>query len=155
LSPVANETNASDERNFAQGAVRRIRAEVLLDAIGAVTGSSEKLRGLPQGSRAVEIADGRTSTYFLTTFGRATRETPCSCEVKMEPNLSQALHLLNGDAVNAKVVNGGLVKKLLKDGRTRRDHRGALSAHAEPAADGGDDEAAGVLRRRKSDRAVC
>ncbi len=36
----------------------------------------------------------------------------------MEPNLSQALHLLNGDTVNAKVVTGGLVKKLLKDGRT-------------------------------------
>jgi len=118
LSTVANDTNAGDDRNFASSAVRRIRAEVLLDAIGAVTGAPEKVRGLPQGGRAVEIADGRTSNYFLTTFGRATRETPCSCEVKMEPNLSQALHLLNGDTVNAKVVTGGLVKKLLKDGRT-------------------------------------
>ena len=117
LSSVPNETNAGDDRNFAHSAVRRIRAEILLDALSAVTGSSEKLRGLPQGARAMEIADGRTSTYFLTTFGRATRETPCSCEVKMEPNLSQALHLLNGDAVNAKVMNGGLVKKLLKEGR--------------------------------------
>jgi hypothetical protein len=118
LSPVANDSNGNDDRNFAKAAVRRIRAEVLLDALSTVTNSSEKIRGLPQGSRAVEIADGRTSTYFLTTFGRATRETPCSCEVRMEPNLSQALHLLNGDAVNAKVINGGVVKKLLKDGRT-------------------------------------
>lgn len=39
----------------------------------------------------------------------------------MEPNLSQALHLLNGDTVNAKVVNGGLVKKLQKAGRTRAE----------------------------------
>ena len=121
LSSMANDTNAADDRNFAKGGIRRIRAEVLLDALSTVTGSSEKLRGLPQGARAVEIADGRTSTYFLTTFGRATRETPCSCEVKMEPNLSQALHLLNGDAVNAKVVNGGLVKKLIKEGRTRAE----------------------------------
>ncbi len=119
LSSAPNESNAGDELNFARSAVRRIRAEVLLDALGAVTGSAEKLRGLPAGSRAVEIADGRTSNYFLTTFGRATRETPCSCEVKMEPNLSQALHLLNGDAVNAKVVSGGLVKKWRKEGRTR------------------------------------
>ena len=37
----------------------------------------------------------------------------------MEPNLSQALHLLNGDTVNAKIANGGLVKRLLKAGRTR------------------------------------
>ncbi len=117
LSAVPNATNAGDEANFAKAAVRRIRAEVLLDALSTVTGSTEKLRGLPQGGRAIEIADGRTSTYFLTTFGRATRETPCSCEVKMEPNLSQALHLLNGDAVNAKVLSGGLVKKLLKDGQ--------------------------------------
>ena len=118
LSSASNETNAGDDRNFARSSVRRIRAEVLLDALSNVTGSSEKIRGLPQGARAMEIADGRTTTYFLTTFGRATRETPCSCEVKMDPNLSQALHLLNGDAVSAKVLNGGLVKKLLKEGRT-------------------------------------
>ena len=54
----------------------------------------------------------QSSTYFLTTFGRATRETPCSCEVKMEPTLSQALHLLNGDTVNAKIKQGGVIPKL-------------------------------------------
>src|SRR5439155_10774711 len=119
LSSVASATNADDDRNFARGSIRRIRAEILLDALSNITGSVEKLRGLPTGGRAVEIADGRTTTYFLTTFGRATRETPCSCEVKMEPNLSQALHLLNGDTVNAKIANGGLVKKLLKEGHGR------------------------------------
>lgn len=120
LSPVSNATNAGDESNFARASIRRIRAEVLLDVVGAATGTPEKLRGLPQGARAVEIADGRTTNYFLTTFGRATRETPCSCEVKMEPNLSQALHLLNGETVNAKIASGGLVKKWLKEGRARR-----------------------------------
>jgi hypothetical protein len=121
LSSAPNATNAGDENNFARGSIRRIRAEVLLDALSTVTASTEKIKGLPQGARAIEIADGRTSTYFLTTFGRATRETPCSCEVKMEPNLSQALHLLNGDAVNAKVLNGGLVKKWLKDGKQPKE----------------------------------
>lgn len=117
LSAQPNATNAGDQNNFAKSTPRRIRAEVLLDALSAVTGATEKIKGLAPGARAIEIADGRTSTYFLTTFGRATRETPCSCEVKMEPNLSQALHLLNGDAVNAKVINGGLVKKMLKEGK--------------------------------------
>ncbi|MFM7751162.1 MAG: DUF1553 domain-containing protein, partial [Opitutaceae bacterium] len=112
---------AADDRNFAAGRVRRIRAEVLLDAIGGITGATEKFRGQAPGTRAVEIADGRTSNYFLTTFGRATRETPCSCEVKMEPNLSQALHLLNGDTVNAKINSGGLVARWLKAGRPRAD----------------------------------
>jgi hypothetical protein len=109
----------ADTANFAAARPRRIRAEVLLDAIGSITGSSERIRGQAPGTRAVEIADGRTSTYFLTTFGRATRETPCSCEVKMEPNLSQALHLLNGDTVNSRITAGGLVARWLKEGRLR------------------------------------
>ncbi len=32
----------------------------------------------------------------------------------MEPTLSQALHLLNGDSVNAKIKQGGVIQKLLK-----------------------------------------
>lgn len=63
----------------------------------------------------MQIADGSTSTYFLTTFGRATRETPCSCEVKMEPTLSQALHLLNGDTSNNKIQQGGQIAEWLKE----------------------------------------
>ncbi|MBI5774371.1 MAG: DUF1553 domain-containing protein [Verrucomicrobia bacterium] len=118
LSAKSNDTNAGDELNFAKAGIRRIRAEVLMDAIDSVTGTEEKYNGLPKGARAVQIADGRTTTYFLTTFGRATRETPCSCEVKMEPNLSQALHLLNGSTVNGKVIAGGVVKSLLKEGKT-------------------------------------
>ncbi|MEW6305426.1 MAG: DUF1549 and DUF1553 domain-containing protein [Verrucomicrobiota bacterium] len=118
LSVKSNETNAGDDRNFAKANIRRIRAEVLLDITGQVTETQEKFPGLPQGSRAVEIPDGRISTYFLTTFGRATRETPCSCEVKMEPNLSQALHLLNGDTVNNKIQRGAIVRNLLKQGKT-------------------------------------
>jgi hypothetical protein len=64
----------------------------------------------------VQIADGNTTTYFLTTFGRATRATACSCEVKMEPNLSQALHLLNGDTLQQKIRQGGVVKGMLDKG---------------------------------------
>ncbi|MEX0669538.1 MAG: DUF1549 domain-containing protein [Pirellulales bacterium] len=108
-----NETNAGDEQNFSKAKLRRIRAEVLLDIMTAATGTQNKFKGLPLGARAVQIADGNTSTYFLTTFGRATRATACSCEVKMEPNLSQALHLLNGDTTQQKIRQGGVVKQLL------------------------------------------
>ena len=66
-------------------------------ASAQVTETKNKFPGLPLGARAVQIADGSVSTYFLTTFGRATRETVCSCEVQLEPTLSQSLHLLNGD----------------------------------------------------------
>ncbi len=113
LDTHTNPTNEADERNFSHATVRRMRAEVLLDCIGEVTNTKEKFRGLPLGSRAVQIADGTTSNYFLTTFGRATRETVCSCEVSMQPSLSQALHLLNGDTVQSKITNGNLVKQML------------------------------------------
>ncbi|MBI1374092.1 MAG: DUF1553 domain-containing protein [Phycisphaera sp.] len=120
LSTRTNETNELDNTSFSHAYIRRIRAEVLYDVISQVTDTMEqnKFKGLPKGARAVQIADGRTSTYFLTTFGRATRDTVCSCEVKMEPNLSQALHLLNGDTVNRKVDSGKVVPTLLKAEKT-------------------------------------
>lgn len=111
-STLRNDSNGSDELNFAHQTIRRIKAESMLDIISQVTTTKEKFAGLPLGSRAVQIANGQTSTYFLTTFGRATRETACSCEVKMEPTLSQALHLMNGDVVNNKIQQGGVLKAL-------------------------------------------
>ena len=117
-STQANETNADDDRNFSKARLRRIRSEVLLDVVTAATATQNKFQGLPLGARAVQIADGNTSSYFLTTFGRATRGTACSCEVKMEPNLSQALHLLNGDTVQEKIASGGVVKRMLDEKRS-------------------------------------
>ncbi len=117
-STATNETNVKDSRNFSHAALRRVRAEVLLDAITQVTDTKNKFQGLPTGARAVQIANGNTSTYFLTAFGRAKRETVCSCEVSIEPNLSQALHLLNGDTVNTKMAQGKLVPTRLTEGKT-------------------------------------
>ena len=118
LSSEANESNTGDERNFSHSAVRRIRAEVLLDVISEVTDTKNKFPGLPLGARAVQVADGNTTNYFLTTFGRATRETVCECAVKMEPNLSQALHLLNGDTVNNRIREGKLIERRLAEKKT-------------------------------------
>ena len=117
LSTATNETNASDDRNFSHANLRRMRAEMMLDSITQVTDTKNKFQGLPLGARAVQIANGNTSTYFLTTFGRASRETVCSCEVKAEPNLSQALHMLNGDTANSKIQQGKLVERRLSEGK--------------------------------------
>ncbi|MCA9085965.1 MAG: DUF1553 domain-containing protein, partial [Planctomycetaceae bacterium] len=118
LSTATNPSNESDHTNFAHAELRRMRAEVMLDCITQVTSTTNKFPGLPVGARAVHIADGNTSTYFLTTFGRAKRESVCSCEVQMEPNLSQALHLINGDTSNDKIRQGGLIPALLKENKT-------------------------------------
>ena len=46
-STQRNESNATDERNFAHANLRRIKAENLLDAISAVTDTKDKFQGLP------------------------------------------------------------------------------------------------------------
>ncbi len=118
LSTQTNATNETDLTNFSHASLRRIRAEVLLDVISQITETKNKFRGLPLGSRAVQIADGNTSDYFLTTFGRAKRETVCSCEVIMDPSLSQALHLLNGGTVNDKIKQGKLIERWIAEQKT-------------------------------------
>ena len=118
LSSRVNESNQDDEKNFSHAVLRRKRAEVMLDSISSVTETKNKFQGLPLGARAVQIADGNVSTYFLRTFGRAERTTVCSCEVKMDPNLGQALHLLNGDITQNKINEGQAVKKMLDAKKT-------------------------------------
>ena len=117
-SSKTNASNGGDKLNFARAQVRRVRAEVLLDAISQITETPNKFQGLPIGARAVQIADGAVSNYFLTTFGRAKRESVSSSEVKTDPNLSQALHLMNGDAINDRIRRGRVVERLITDGKS-------------------------------------
>jgi hypothetical protein len=115
-STKPNETNQHDTRNYAFALPRRIPAETLMDCVAQATNTKDKFRGLPLGARAVQIADGSTSTYFLATFGRSPRTTVCQCEASTDPSLSQALHLLNGDAVHGKISQGKLVSAYLDQG---------------------------------------
>ncbi len=139
-------TNESDTRNFARGPIRRIRAETMLDIITQVTDTKNKFQGLPLGARAVQIADGGVSTYFLTTFGRPTRETVCSCEVRLEPTLSQSLHLLNGSTVEPKIAQGNLVGKMLAEKKTPAQiiEQMYVRCLTRAAEAGGDEEPAGA-----------
>ncbi len=114
-SVVTNESNQADSRNYAHALPRRISAESMLDVVCQVTNTKEKFRGLPLGARAVQIADGRTSTYFLNTFGRSPRDTVCDCEATTDPSLSQALHLLNGNSISGKISQGKVVDSMLKE----------------------------------------
>ncbi|RFC42504.1 MAG: Protein of unknown function (DUF1553)/Protein of unknown function (DUF1549) [Verrucomicrobia bacterium] len=115
-STRSNETNELDTKNFAKATIRRMRAEVLLDAISDASGNSAKHVGMSQGMRAVEIADAKKTNYFLTTFGRSTRDNVCARE-EVSPTLSQALHLLTGDTVEGNMKAGNLVTKLLTSGK--------------------------------------
>jgi hypothetical protein len=116
-SSQANATNADDMKNFSHSRIRRIPAESLLDCLTQVTEIQEKFQGLPLGSRAVQIADGQTSNYFLASFGRSARQTACAGEATTEPTLSQALHMINGDTLTRKLAESKRLQKLLDAGQ--------------------------------------
>ncbi len=142
-STQRNESNTHDEVNFAHANLRRIKAENLLDIISQVTDTKDKFPGLPLGARAVQIADGGTSTYFLTTFGRATRETVCSCEVKMEPTLSQAPSSPQWQYGKRQDCPGGCDQDAARGIEVPRGaDREPLPSHSQPDAHAGGDRQA-------------
>jgi hypothetical protein len=99
----ANESNETDLANFSHARIRRVPAESLLDCLSQITAVPDKFGGLPLGARAVQIADGQTSNYFLTSFGRSPRLTACESEATTSPTLSQALHMINGETIARKI----------------------------------------------------
>ena len=113
-APLAE--NANYERFHTHYNVRRLPAEVLLDAINRVCGVGEKFTGIPSGTRAIELPDPNFPSFFLDTMGRPKRVITCECERTSSPNLAQVLHILNGDFVSQKIANKqGTVAKLLKE----------------------------------------
>ena len=86
----------------------------------------------------MQIADGATSDYFLETFGRSPRESVCACDVRNEPTLSQALHLLNGDTVQNKIREGRAIERWLAAKKSTEEIIRILYVRClsrEPAAD--------------------
>jgi hypothetical protein len=103
LSARTNELNKDDGIYFSHAMAKLLPAEVLLDAISTVTGTTTTFDGLPKGSRATQIPDGKMENPFLKTFGRPARELACECERESDSNLSQALQLIGGATVNGKL----------------------------------------------------
>ncbi len=105
---------AKENRFYTHYNVKRLPAEVMLDAVNTVAGTQDKFPGIPAGTRAIELPDPNYSSYFLDTMGRPPRAQACECERQSAPNLAQVLHLVNGDAVNRKIADkqGALMKWL-------------------------------------------
>lgn len=112
-----NEHNAQDEKYFSHYFLRRLPAEVLLDALSQVTQSPQKFTGFPMGMRAMQLPDVQVDSYFLTAFGRPPREQTRESDRTAEPSITQALHIINGDTLNAKLRSpDGAVAMLMKLG---------------------------------------
>lgn len=110
--------NQSDERYYSRYYPRRLKAEVLLDAISQVTevptdfraGSPDSRKpgaAIPAIKRAIKLADSYVDSYFLETFGKPDRLITCECERSSEPSMTQVLHLYNGETVNKKLAAKG------------------------------------------------
>ncbi len=113
-SSVPNDHNQDDDQNFSHYYVKRLPAEVLLDAISSATGVAEAFPGQPRGTRSLQLWDNRLPSYFLEIFGRPPRNSPCECGRTSEPTMAQALHLINAPEVESKIGdNGGRIAKWL------------------------------------------
>lgn len=117
LSSQSHAGNQADADNvhYARYRVRRLTAEQLADAIDFATGTREKYTGLPLGTRAIQLPDAGVKSFLLDVFGRPPRQITCECERTAQPNIAQALHLLNGDFLNKKIAAPtGRIDTLLK-----------------------------------------
>ena len=113
--PVAG--NESDDRFYSHYLIRRLSAEVILDAYSQVTnvptaftqigsrepGGSSKYDGYPLGTRALQLPDSAVLSPFLDAFGRPERGQTCSCERQQDSSVGQALHVNNGKTLNDKI----------------------------------------------------
>lgn len=88
---------------FAAYPVRRLEAELLVDALAQITGSYDRYSSvipepftfLPDHFRAVDIADGSISNGVLDTFGRPPRDAGTFTERNTASTDSQNLYLMN------------------------------------------------------------
>ena len=119
LSAIPNDHNAGDRQNYSRYFPKRLTAEVLLDSIDGITGSSTAFAGQLAGTRAVALPDDsyNSSSYFLTVFGRPEMDSACECERAQGASLAQTLHLLNSKNIQDKLAGaGGNADKLASQG---------------------------------------
>jgi hypothetical protein len=110
-SSIHKEGNLSDKSNFSRYYVRRLDAEVLIDAICQVTDTHESYSSeipepftfIPENQRSIKLADGSITSPFLDLYGRPPRDTGYESERNNTPSAAQKLHLLNSSHVQNKI----------------------------------------------------
>jgi len=110
--------------NFASYMMRRVEAEVLIDALNQITGSSdlytsavpEPFTYIPDSMSAVALADGSVTSSFLTLFGRSARATGMETERVNELASPQWLYMLNSATIQSKLQSGPKLAALRSSG---------------------------------------
>jgi hypothetical protein len=112
-SPLAKGADpAAAEKMFACYPVRRLPAEVLIDALDWIGGVGEQYMSttpepytfIPQDRRTIALADGSITSPFLEMFGRPARDTGLESERNDAPSDEQRLWLLNSTDVQQRIL---------------------------------------------------
>ena len=122
LSTQPTKSNKLDTRQFSRSYLKKLRSDVLLDSVVQVTGVQRNFSGFPQGTKALEYyprVSGSTEGShfgddFFKTFGRSSRATICANETKIEPTLTQTLHLAVGRTFQERLAAAGRIKKMIE-----------------------------------------
>lgn len=125
-SSVLRVRNPKAEVFFGCYIVRRLDAEVLIDAINKVTGTTdlytsaipEPFTYIPGDNSAISIADGSITSPFLALFGRSARATGYFDERPTKPLAAQWRHLLNSSHIQTKLESGTWMATLTAGNRT-------------------------------------
>ncbi len=126
LSAMPRVTTPEAVANFASYPLRRLDAEVLIDAINAISGTTdlytspipEPFTYIPADMPAIAIADGSITSPFLALFGRSARATGMENERDNKPVPAQWLHLLNSSHVQRKIEQGPKLRALMEARRS-------------------------------------
>lgn len=106
ISQEATDEELQAAAVFAGYPLRRMSAEVLLDAISDATqvGTSMESEGRVVGLGRAVRHPGMPRDGFLRVFGKPDRLLSCECERSTAPSLSQLLLLINGEEVRLKLT---------------------------------------------------
>ncbi len=128
-SSIPRSDHADAERLFAFYPVRRLDAEVLVDALNRLEGGGEGYSSaipepftyIPESHRTVELADGSITSQFLEMFGRPARDTGLESERNNQPTNAQRLHLLNSTHVQRKIADSARLRRIVASAKGNRD----------------------------------
>ncbi len=105
---------------FAYYTIRRLDAEVLVDALCWIGGRGEEYSSpipepftfTPSTQRTIALADGSITSRFLETFGRPARDTGMLSERNNEPSDAQRMYLINSTEVRQRIENSRLLSDI-------------------------------------------
>lgn len=118
LSSIAASPHPEAEANFAFYVPRRIDAEVLIDAINQITGSTDEYSSpipepfswIPDNQRSISLPDGSITSTFLELFGRPPRDSGLDMERNNRSTPAQRLHMLNSSHILNKIRRSPLLQ---------------------------------------------